>query len=52
MKEQNNNQPEQNAIRERICRHLREIEEQHHIKILYAVESGSRAWDFSSPDSD
>lgn len=53
MKEQNNNnQPEQNAIRERICKHLREIEEQHHIKILYAVESGSRAWGFSSPDSD
>ena len=52
MKEQNNNQAEQNAIRERICKHLREIEEQHHIKILYAVESGSRAWGFSSPDSD
>lgn len=52
MKEQNNNQPKQNAIRERICKHLREIEEQHHIKILYAVESGSRAWGFSSPDSD
>lgn len=52
MKEQNNNQPEQNAIRERICKHLREIEEQHHIMILYAVESGSRAWGFSSPDSD
>jgi predicted nucleotidyltransferase len=52
MIEQNNNQPEQNAIRERISKHLREIEEQHHIKILYAVESGSRAWGFSSPDSD
>ena len=52
MMEQNNNQAEQNAIRERICKHLREIEEQHHIKILYVVESGSRAWGFSSPDSD
>ena len=52
MKEQSNNQPEQNAIRERICKHLREIEEQHHVKILYAVESGSRAWGFASPDSD
>ena len=50
--EQNNNQAEQNAIQERISKHLREIEEQHHIKILYAVESGSRAWGFSSPDSD
>jgi predicted nucleotidyltransferase len=52
MKEQNNNQPEQYAIQERISKHLREIEEQHRIKILYAVESGSRAWGFSSPDSD
>lgn len=52
MKEQNNNQPEQYASQERISKHLREIEEQHHIKILSAVESGSRAWGFSSPDSD
>ena len=37
MKEQNNNQPKQNAIRERICKHLREIEEQHHIKILLTL---------------
>ena len=33
MKEQNNNQPEQNAIQERISKHLREIEELHHIKM-------------------
>lgn len=52
MMEQNNNQAEQYAIKEGISKHLREIEEQHHIKILYAVESGSRAWGFSSPDSD
>ena len=52
MMEQNNNQTEQYASQERISKHLREIEEQHHIKILYAVESGSRAWGFSSPDSD
>ena len=37
MIEQNNNQPEQNAIRERISKHLREIEEQHHIKILHGA---------------
>jgi len=28
------------------------IEEEHNIRILYAVESGSRAWGFSSPGSD
>ncbi len=31
---------------------LKEIEEQHNIKVLLAVESGSRAWGFASPDSD
>lgn len=31
---------------------LRELEEELHIKILYAVESGSRAWGFASKDSD
>jgi predicted nucleotidyltransferase len=28
------------------------IEEEHNVKILYAVESGSRAWGFESTDSD
>lgn len=31
---------------------LKEIEEQHRVKILYACETGSRAWGFPSPDSD
>lgn len=31
---------------------LHEIEEKEHVKVLYAVESGSRAWGFASPDSD
>ncbi len=31
---------------------LREIEQTHHVRILHAVESGSRAWGFPSPDSD
>lgn len=31
---------------------LREIEERENIRILLAVESGSRAWGFASPDSD
>lgn len=35
-----------------ICNKLREIEEKENIKILLAVESGSRAWGFASPDSD
>lgn len=31
---------------------LKEIEETEKVKILYCVESGSRAWGFASPDSD
>jgi len=31
---------------------LTEIEQQHNVRILLAVESGSRAWGFASPDSD
>lgn len=31
---------------------LREIEERENVRILLAVESGSRAWGFASPDSD
>ncbi len=31
---------------------LKEIEQQYNISILLAVESGSRAWGFASPDSD
>ena len=32
--------------------HLREIEAEHGVRILLAVESGSRAWGFESKDSD
>lgn len=31
---------------------LKEIEQTENIKVLFAVESGSRAWGFASPDSD
>lgn len=31
---------------------LKEIEATRNIEILLAVESGSRAWGFASPDSD
>ena len=39
-------------MREKIQTQLCRIEEEEHIKILLAVESGSRAWGFASPDSD
>ena len=31
---------------------LLEIEKKEQVKVLFAVESGSRAWGFASPDSD
>lgn len=39
-------------MRERIIRELRKIEKENNVRILLAVESGSRAWGFASPDSD
>lgn len=39
-------------MEKKIVRKLQEIEEKEDIKILLAVESGSRAWGFASPDSD
>lgn len=35
-----------------IQKKLKEIEEEKEVKILFACESGSRAWGFPSPDSD
>lgn len=37
-------------MREEIKAQLRRIEEEQNIKILLAVESGSRAWGFASRD--
>ena len=31
---------------------LKEIEEKEQVRVIHAVESGSRAWGFASPDSD
>ena len=39
-------------MRERIIEELHKIEEIEGVKILMAIESGSRAWGFASPDSD
>ena len=39
-------------MREKIQEQIRRIEEAENIKMLLAVESGSRAWGFASPDSD
>jgi predicted nucleotidyltransferase len=36
----------------KITEKLAEIEQHEHVRVLHAVESGSRAWGFASPDSD
>ncbi len=40
------------AVEAEISKTLEKIEEKHRVKILHAVESGSRAWGFHSPNSD
>ena len=39
-------------MRERILEELKKIEEKENVRIIKAIESGSRAWGFASPDSD
>lgn len=39
-------------VRTEILRRLARAEAEHGVRILYACESGSRAWNFASPDSD
>lgn len=40
------------SIKQIILDRLRIAEQEHDVRILYACESGSRAWGFPSPDSD
>lgn len=40
------------AMRERVLEELARLEQEHGVTVLYACESGSRAWGFASPDSD
>lgn len=42
----------ENEITLSIKEKLSQIEQCENIRILYAFESGSRAWGFESPDSD
>jgi predicted nucleotidyltransferase len=39
-------------MKDRVIHELSRLESQHRIRVLCAVESGSRAWGFASPDSD
>lgn len=39
-------------MKEEISEALRQMEDECCCRILFAVESGSRAWGFASPDSD
>ena len=39
-------------MRDTIREELDKIEDSHAVRVLFACESGSRAWGFASPDSD
>ncbi len=39
-------------VEELVLRKINEMEKKENIRVLHAVESGSRAWGFASPDSD
>ncbi|MFJ4142827.1 nucleotidyltransferase domain-containing protein [Pseudomonas sp. NPDC089734] len=44
--------PLSDEMRERVLNELARIEREHNVTVLYACESGSRAWGFASSDSD
>ena len=39
-------------MKDTIIKKIKEIEKTENVKVLYCIESGSRAWGFASPDSD
>ncbi len=39
-------------MKTKIIEAIKQLEEKHKVKVLYACETGSRAWGFPSPDSD
>ena len=40
------------STRKEALRRIKAAEEEHQVRVLYAIESGSRAWGFASPNSD
>lgn len=44
--------PVSDAMRATVLENLAELEQRYQVKVLFACESGSRAWGFASPDSD
>jgi uncharacterized protein len=40
------------SMREHICAQLSQLQSEHAVRVLFAAESGSRAWGFASPNSD
>jgi len=41
-----------NEVKSEIMRRISNAEKEHGVRVLYAIESGSRAWGFESPNSD